>query len=229
MKLLTLIAPLVLASLCAIAADSVQLEIKSGTAPGGQTYTGTVDLSPKGMAIAMHWKLNTGDAYPGVAVAHRKFLGAAYGGGETFGVSVIKLEEDGTLSSIWTTSDDPAGRLGKEKLTGGKNLAGDYTMEGVMPDGKTKYAGVVAFRQNGRTYEVVWKNKDGSAAFIGVGLKGREYMVIGWNKSGKVGAIAYTMDDDRKTINGVWAAAGSAVLGTEKLAAPREDFSFKKD
>jgi hypothetical protein len=227
MKLLASIATLALAALSATAADVVQLAIKSGAGPGGQTYTGTVDLSPRGAAIAMHWKLNTGDAYPGIAVAHRKFLGAAYGGGETFGVSVIKIEEDGTLNSIWTTSDDKAGRLGKEKLTGGRDLAGDYAVEGTMPDGKSKYTGVVSFRQTGRTYEVLWKNKDGSTAFIGVGLKGREYMVVGWNKSGKVGVVAYTMDNDGKTVNGVWAAAGSTELGTEKLAAPKEGFSFK--
>ena len=229
MKLIAFVATLASTALSAIAADSIQLEIKSGTGPGVPAYSGTVELSPKGQAIGMLWKLSTGDKYPGIAVAHRKFLGAAYGGGESFGVSVMKIEEDGTLNSIWTTSDDPAGLLGKEKLTGGKNLAGDYAVEGVMPDGKAKYTGLVSFRQNGRTFEVLWKNKDGSTAFIGVGLKGREYMVVGWNKSGKVGVVAYTMDNDGKTVNGVWAAAGSAELGTEKLAAPKDDFSFKKD
>lgn len=229
MKLIPSIAVLAFTAFAAIAADSVQLEIKSGAGADGKTYTGTVDLSPKGQAIAMFWKLNTGDKYPGIAVAHRKFLGAAYGGGEAFGVSVMKIEEDGTLNSIWTSSDDPAGRIGKETLTGGKNLAGDYTGEGVMPDGKTKYTGVVSFRQNGRTYEVLWKNKDGSTAFTGVGLKGREYMVVAWSKSGKVGVVAYTVGKDGRNLDGVWAAAGSAELGTETLAAPTADFSFKKD
>lgn len=229
MKLLASIALLAFTALSALAANVVQLEIKSGSIPGGKTYTGTVDLSAKGQAIGMFWKLNTGDKYPGIAVAHKKFLGAAYGGGEAFGVSVMKIEADGTLNSIWTTSDDPVGRLGTEKLTGGKNLAGDYTAQGVMPDGKTKYASVVSFRQNGRTYEVLWKNPDGSTAFTGVGLKGRDFMVVGWNKSGKVGVVAYTMNKDGKTVDGVWAAAGGAELGTELLVAPTEDFTFKKD
>lgn len=229
MKLIASIVILALTAFSSNAAEVVQLEIKSGTIPGGKTYSGTVDLTAKGQTIGMFWKLDTGDKYPGIAVAHRKFLGAAYGGREVFGVSVMKIEEDGTLNSIWTTSDDPVGRLGTEKLTGGKNLAGDYTAEGVMPDGKTKYASVVSFRQTGRTYEVLWKNKDGSTAFTGVGLKGRDYMVVGWNKSGKVGVVAYTMGKDGKSVDGVWAAAGSAEVGTESLVAPTEDFSFKKE
>lgn len=231
MKRIALIVILAFATFAATAADIVQLEIKSGTLAGGKTYSGTVDLTRKGQAIAMLWKLNTGDKYPGIAIAHPKFLGAAYGGvgGEAFGVSVLKIEEDGTLNSIWVTSDDPIGSLGTEKLTGGKNLAGDYNGEGVMPDGKTKYKGVVSFRQNGSTYEVLWKNEDGSAAFTGVGLKGREYMVVAWSKSGKVGVVAYTVAKDGKNLDGVWAAVGSTELGTETLAAPTENFSFKKD
>lgn len=229
MKLFTSIAALAFTALSAFAADIVQLEIKSGAGPDGKTYSGTVDLSPKGQSIAMFWKLNTGDKYPGIAVAHRKFLGAAYGASEAFGVSVMKIEEDGSLNSIWTSSDDPSGRLGRERLTGGKNLAGDYNGEGLMPDGKTKYTGVVSFRPNGRTYEVLWKNKDGSTAFTGVGLKGREYMVVAWSKSGKVGVVAYTVGKDGRNLDGVWAAAGSAEFGTETLTAPTENFSFKKD
>ena len=229
MKTIAILATAALVTFSSHAADVVTLEIKSSTVPGGKPYTGTVELSPRGKALGVAWKLSTGDAYRGIAVANPKFLGGAYGAGEVFGVSVMKIAKDGTLNSVWTTSDDAAGRVGQERLTGGKDLAGDYTAEGVMPDGKTKYTGVVSFRQKGSVYEVLWKNPDGSTAFTGVGLKGPSAMVVGWSKSGKVGAVAYIVGKDGKSIDGFWTAAGMSESGTESLVAPTENFSFKNE
>lgn len=229
MKAIAILATAALATFSATAAEVVTLEIKSSTVPGGKPYTGSVELLPRGKAIGISWKLNTGDAYRGIAVASPKFLGGAYGVGEVVGVSVMKIAKDGSLNSTWTTSDDAAGRLGQERLTGGKDLAGDYTAEGLMPDGTTKYTGVVSFRQKGGAYEVLWKNPDGSTAFIGVGLKGPDSMVVGWSKSGKVGAVAYVLGKDGKNINGFWIAPGMAEAGTESLVAPTENFSFKSE
>lgn len=229
MKAIAILATAAFATFSASAADVVTLQIKASTVPGGKPYTGTVELSPRGKALGLSWKLSSGDAYRGIGVANPKFLAGAYGAGEVFGVSVMKIRKDGTLDSTWTTSDDAAGRLGQERLTGGKDLAGDYTAAGLMPDGKTKYTGVVSFRQKGSVYEVLWKNPDGTTSFTGVGLKGPDSMVVAWSKSGKVGAVAYILGKDGKSIDGFWIAPGLKEPGTESLTAPTENFSFTKE
>jgi len=67
----------------------------------GSEYKGTLSITRKGMENVWHLAWNVGQPYDGIGISLNKSLFAAAFGGEGCGVSVYKVNPDGSLHATW--------------------------------------------------------------------------------------------------------------------------------
>lgn len=95
------------------------------------------------------------------------------------------------------------------------NIAEQYTLEGLNPDGRGKYAGVALVKRTGDIYTVGWKI--GDQEHIGTGLvQGDFFAVVYLPRNGKAspGLVVYTIMADGELV-GTYTTFGGTTVGKE--------------
>jgi hypothetical protein len=88
---------------------------------------------------------------------------------------------------------------------------GTYELSGSNPLTGSKYAGTVVVQRTGDTFLVVVTT--GSQRILGIGIGKQDYFAVSYALGNNIGLAVYTETDQGWT--GIWAPAGSRVLGTE--------------
>lgn len=87
---------------------------------------------------------------------------------------------------------------------------GKYTIQGSNPGGG-KYTGTVSVTRTGETYRVIWLV--GGTRYIGTGIGNNNFIAVSYRSGSDTGLALYGADGGNWA--GVWAYAGSRVVGTE--------------
>lgn len=183
--------------------------ISKGQNPGGGSYSGTVEISSSGDSYTLKWTLGTGESYGGVALERDGVLGVGWGK-QGYGVVMYTIS-GGNLDGRWITDTDNS--VGTEVLSGPSGLDGSYKITSARTSKGSTYAGTVNIHPNGDTYKIDWRLTSGEA-YSGVGLKEGNTLVVGWGPA-DVGVVAYKVQGS--TLDGRWAQASAAKIGTETL------------
>jgi hypothetical protein len=87
------------------------------------------------------------------------------------GVAVYRVNSDGTLNAVWTTSDSLGQGLGTERLSGGipGQLPGTYALQIFDNQARLILEGTTTIAQRGPAYALRWDGNDGSV-YEGMGL-----------------------------------------------------------
>ena len=186
--------------------------IETGQTYEGDSYTGTVSITPTEQAHSVIWQTSAGNR-SGIAISEDDYLFVSLGEGDLpeYGVVAYRMSEDGILIGQWAND---TGLIGTEVATH-KNpgqIEGEYSLTGLNYNGAT-YQGQLEIRRTGETYELFWDT--GGIEYIGTAFQFENYLVVGWGFDGKPGIVAYKLTDD--TASGKLALRGQTVLDTEIL------------
>lgn len=208
-----------LAALTATPQEQVSLEAADisgayrviGAAANGDPYGGILQLSKRGVAYQLAWRIP--GEYDGVGLAQTDILSVGYGvKGEACSVSSYRVQSDGSLDGRWLALDgDIPGserNIPTSDVTAG--IAGSYRVIGINPNGSS-YQGALTVTERGPTYEFVWKT--GGATIIGVAIRQGDIVSVGWGTK-PCGVISYRIDADG-TLRGMFSAHGFYLIGTE--------------
>lgn len=88
---------------------------------------------------------------------------------------------------------------------------GTYEMSGTNPLNGSKYAGTVVVQRTGDTFRVMVTTR--SQQIVGVGIGKSDYLAVSYAFGNNISVAVYT--ETENGWRGVWAPAGSPVLGTE--------------
>ena len=134
--------------------------------PDGASKNGSLTVSEFGIGYQFKWDDNIGLALksgPALAVA----------AGEECGVVFYDILPDKSLASMWMDWGGVPGTefLKPTTLIQGKDLSGEYAIEGYNPDGSA-YGGAVTINPLGSIYSVYWATGSGSNAadYYGIGI-----------------------------------------------------------
>ena len=185
--------------------------LEAKTLPG-VSYTGTVDVTPRGDMFDLAWK-TTGGSYAGLAFLEGNRLLAGWGPTGNFGVVVYRIHADGSLDGRWSTPE-AQGQVGTERAEQGKpgTLEGLYQVTGNNPGGKGSYKGTLSIAKNGEVYDLSWSV---GATYAGVGLRSGDTLAVGWGIGGGFGVVEYTLAGDKA--EGRWTLPKASKVGTERL------------
>jgi len=75
-----------------------------GTNPNGSSYSGTAEITPSGASCRINW-VTGGSTSQGICMLANKAFAAYYKLGNSVGLVVYELEDDGTLKGYWTIAD----------------------------------------------------------------------------------------------------------------------------
>jgi len=88
---------------------------------------------------------------------------------------------------------------------------GTYEISGTNPGVWSKYSGTAVVQRTGDTFQVTVTM--GGRAFVGVGIGKSDYLAVSYALGINNGVAVYT--ETASGWSGIWAPAGSPVLGTE--------------
>ncbi|MFB2921318.1 hypothetical protein [Aerosakkonema funiforme] len=173
-------------------------------------YSGTVQILPMGKIYSISWLTTLGD-YSGLAFFEDDRLFAACGPDNTYGVSLYKINGDGTLDCRWITPSNK-GAIDTEKAVGGtpNELEGSYQVRGTISN-LGDYEGTLNISKLSDTYQILWSM---GVEYQGVGLRVGDWLVVGWGE-GNVYCLDYKIQGD--LAQGRWAYLGKSTLGVETL------------
>ncbi len=182
-----------------------------GAAANGDPYGGILQLSKRGVAYQLAWRIPS--EYDGVGLVQTDILSVGYGvKGDACSVSSYRVQSDGSLDGRWLAigGDIPGSErdIPTSDVTAG--IAGSYRVIGINPNGSS-YQGALTVTERGPTYEFVWKT--GDATFIGVAIRQGDIVSVGWGTK-PCGVISYRIDADG-TLRGMFSAHGFYLIGTE--------------
>ena len=184
--------------------------IAAAQATNGQPYSGTVQIHPMGQIYTVSWLTTIGD-YSGLAFFENGHLFAGSGSGDTYGITVYKIGNDGTLDGKWTTPPNQ-GVIDSERAVNGipGQLEGSYQIGGTsLKSGN--YQGELNIRQSNDIYRLFWSV---GTQYQGIGLRVDDWLVTTWG-IGNVYILYYEIE--ARQANGRWAASSQSVIGKEKL------------
>jgi hypothetical protein len=85
-------------------------------------------------------------------------------------------------------------------------------MSGTNPGTGSKYFGTVVVQRTGDTFHVT-VTLSGGRRFVGIGIGKSDYLAVSYALGNNIGVAVYT--ETENGWSGIWAPAGSPVLGTE--------------
>jgi hypothetical protein len=88
---------------------------------------------------------------------------------------------------------------------------GTYELSGTNPLTGSKYAGTVTVQRAGDTFQVMVTTR--GQRIVGIGIGKNDYFAVSYALGNNIGVAVYT--ETREGWTGIWAPAGSPVLGTE--------------
>jgi len=173
-------------------------------------YSGTVQIHPMGKIYTVSWLTTLGD-YSGLAFFEDGHLFAGCGPNRTYGVTLYKINGDGTLDGTWIMPSSN-GVLDTEKAVGNTpgQLEGTYQISGTISKMRN-YEGTLNIRQLNDIYQLSWSM---GSEYQGVGLRVGDWLITSWGE-GKVFCIDYEVQSD--IANGRWAYVDDSVMGVENL------------
>jgi hypothetical protein len=95
--------------------------------------------------------------------------------------------------------------------TFGADPVGTYEISGTNPGVGSKYSGTAVIQRTGDTFQV--KVTMGGRTFVGIGIGKSDYLAVSYALGINSGIAVYT--ETESGWSGIWAPAGSPVLGTE--------------
>lgn len=176
----------------------------------GTPYSGTVQIQPMGKIYTMSWLTTLGD-YSGMAFLEDNYLFAGCGFDESYGVTLYKINPDGTLDGKWTVPLNK-GAVDWEKAindTPGE-LEGSYQINGFSAK-IGSYEGTLNIRQLGDTYEVSWSV---GVEYKGIGLRVNDWLIVCWG-AGDLFSFVYEIKG--KKAQGRWAVIEQTEIAEEVL------------
>lgn len=199
---------LLLHTLSPLSAQTGKWTIALGQVPGGNTYSGTVNIAKSSKTFTLDWKTTAGD-YSGVGLQIDGRLFAGYGvGPEGYGIAVYKPAGRNQMEALWTASG-MSGSVSTETIKGSN---GRFTVDGKTPAGDS-YTGLLTLQETGNTYQAQWTI--GETVYNGIGFKSGDLLVIGYGYGQAFGVVEYNFGKDGA--NGRWAMGGGEKLGVENL------------
>jgi len=193
-------------------------EIGGAKKPDGKEYKGVVSIAKVDQSFTLKWDIADNPAYTGVALPVSNMIAFGYGVGETYGVTVYKIN-GGELKGTWT-SKSAGGKLGAEELKGPDSLEGEYDIVAATDPKGGSYKGKVTLKKQGEAIAVSWKLEgesfSGKDAYAGIGIKKGAWLFVGWGEVGKdFGGGYYKLADSKLT--GTWVSAKDEKFGQETL------------
>ena len=141
--------------------------VVEGTTPdGGDAYTGSLSIAPKGDNYEFRWATTKGTRVgTGVQMGSAMAVSfAATGGGKGCGVVLYKIASDGTLDGRVTRWGDEQFSLERATRIEGTTFVGKYQVTGTTADGKPN-TGFLSIRKDGAGYDFDWKLDKPNVAF----------------------------------------------------------------
>ncbi len=184
--------------------------IASAKTIGGTPYSGTVQIDPMGNIYTVSWLTTIGD-YTGLAFFEDGYLFAGCGFNESYGVTLYKINPDGTLDGKWVSPFNK-GVVDFEKAIDGTpgQLEGTYKISGSsLKIGN--YQGDLEIRKLNEIYHVSWSV---GVEYGGVGLRTNDWLVVAWG-SGKPFCLTYEIQGYKA--RGRWAVPHKLAVGEETL------------
>lgn len=176
----------------------------SGVNPDGAKYTGTMTITFTGDTGQVEQVIGNSN-YKGVAIIQGSVLAITLGD-QNCGVISYVIQEDGSLSGIWSTN-------GSNKTSVESafpiNIAGAHNITGANPDG-SQYKGTVDVQANNQVHTF---NYNIGGASLGTGIMRGNKVAVGFGGE-NCSVSSYFVQPDG-SLAGLWTVVGQNVVGTE--------------
>jgi serine/threonine protein kinase len=178
-------------------------KISHGVGIDGDTYTGTVTITPFGGGYRALWSTD----FVGIMLESDGLVAGTWGPDPH--VAAIYQVDGGTLSG--KTMDGATGRLGSHTIEGPPGLNGSYSITASSAGDH----GTVTIRPNGKTYSLVATM--GSQSMKGAGLLDGNQLAVGWTPSSSRSGGVVAFRANGSALSGPWTFHGEGRTGTENL------------